>query len=77
VLHRPDLAVGFGVDIDGRGWREPRPRHFGAFLAFRALLARAPVNAQPSMCDGPCTQATPPSRNDASLYFLFGLHWGR
>ena len=77
LLYRPDLALGFGVDLDGRGWREPRPRHFGAFLAFRALLARAPDDTGPSMCEGPCTEATAPSRNDVSLYFLFGLHWGR
>jgi hypothetical protein len=77
VLYRPDVALGFGLDVDGRGWREPRPRHFGAFLAFRATVARGPVSDQPAMCEGPCTVATKPSRNDVGLYFLFGLHWGR
>jgi hypothetical protein len=77
LLYRPDVAVGFGLDVDGRGWREPHPRHFGAFIAFRALLARAPDPLGPAMCEGPCTEATQPSRNDASMYFLFGLHWGR
>jgi hypothetical protein len=77
LLYRPDLALGFGLDLDGRGWREPHPRHFGAFLAFRALVARAPETDGPAMCEGPCTIATAPSRNDVGLYFLFGLHWGR
>jgi hypothetical protein len=79
ILYRPDISVGFGLDIDGRGWREGRgrPRHFGAFLAFRAFLARSPVSTDPIMCEGPCSVATRPSRNDASFYFLFGLHWGR
>jgi hypothetical protein len=77
LLYRPDLALGFGLDIDGRGWREPRPRHFGAFVAFRALVARAPASRDPVMCEGPCTLATQPSRNDVAMYFLFGLHWGR
>jgi hypothetical protein len=77
VLTRPDLALGFGFEIDGRGWRQPRPRHFGAYVGFRATVARAPGDAGPAMCEGPCTEATPPSRNDVSLYFHFGLHWGR
>ena len=76
-LYRPDLALGFGVEVDGRGWRQPRPRHFGAYVGFRAVLARAPEDDRPAMCEGPCTVATPPSRNDVSLYFHFGLHWGR
>lgn len=77
VLVRPDLAAGFGFEIDGRGWKEPRPRHFGAYFAFRAVVARAPDANLPAMCEGPCTEATPPSRNDVSMYFHFGLHWGR
>jgi hypothetical protein len=77
VLYRPDVSLGFGLDIDGRGWRQPHPRHFGAYVAFRALLARAPTSTGPAMCEGPCTEATRPSRNDVSMYFDFGLHWGR
>jgi hypothetical protein len=79
ILYRPDLALGFGLDIDGRGWRESgrRQRHFGAFVAFRAVVARAPESTDPVMCEGPCSIATRPSRNDVGLYFLFGLHWGR
>lgn len=77
VLHRPDVAAGFGFELDGRGWREPRPRHFGVYLGFRAIAARAPASDAPAMCEGPCTAATPPSRNDVAMYFTFGLHWGR
>ncbi len=80
VLDRPDLALGFGFELDGRGWRQAptaKPKHFGAFVAFRALVARAPSNDLPEMCEGPCTEATAPSRNDVSMYFHFGLHWGR
>jgi hypothetical protein len=80
VLDRPDLALGFGFEIDGRGWRKGpagKQRHFGAYVAFRALLARAPDGDADPTCEGPCTMATAPSRNDVSLYFHFGLHWGR
>lgn len=80
VLERPDLALGFGFELDGRGWRRSstsRPRHFGGFVGFRALMARAPDGDDPVMCEGPCTTATPPSRNDVSFFFHFGLHWGR
>lgn len=76
-LYRPDVALGFGFEVDGRGWRQPKPRHFGAYVGFRAVLARAPDDDRPAMCEGPCSIATPPSRNDVSLYFHFGLHWGR
>jgi hypothetical protein len=76
-LYRPDVALGFGFEVDGRGWRQPRPRHIGADVGFRAVVARAPDSDLPAMCEGPCTVATPPSRNDVSLYFHFGLHWGR
>lgn len=76
-LYRPDLTLGFGFEIDGRGWRKPRPRHFGAYVAFRAIVARAPAPTGPATCEGPCTVATPPSRNDVGLYFHLGLHWGR
>ncbi len=77
VLYRPDATLGFGFEIDGRGWRTPKPRHFGLYLALRAVLARAPATDAPAMCEGPCTVATPPSRNDVSLFFHLGMHWGR
>jgi len=78
VLRRPDLALGFGIELDGRpGWRSSTPRHAGWYLGFRSVLARAPESALPSTCGGPCTEATKPSRNDVSLYFIVGLHWGR
>jgi hypothetical protein len=84
LLYRPDLALGFGFEFDGRpgpradvGAGAP-PRHLGWFMAFRAILGRAPdASAMPATCGGPCTEATSPSRNDTSLYFVVGLHWGR
>jgi hypothetical protein len=77
LLYRPDAMLGFGFEVDGKGWRTPRPRHFGLFVAMRAHVARSPRTDEPAMCEGPCTIATPPSRNDVSLFFHMGLHWGR
>jgi hypothetical protein len=77
LLYRPDATLGFGFEVDGRGWRTPKPRHFGLYLAFRAMIARAPRTDDPATCEGPCTVATPPSRIDVSLFFHMGLHWGR
>ena len=74
VLYRPDLALGFGVELDTK---HARARHLGWYLGFRSVLARAPEASGPSTCGGPCTMATPPSRNDVSLFFIAGLHWGR
>jgi hypothetical protein len=78
VLTRPDLALGFGAELDGRPyWKHRHPRHLGMWLGFRALVARAPATDSPAVCGGPCTMATQPSRNDVSLYFTFGVHFGR
>ncbi len=78
VLRRPDLALGFGAELDGRpGWNGKRPRHLGMWLGLRAIVARAPVGEMPAVCGGPCSQLTPPSRNDVSIYFSWGAHFGR
>ncbi|HTJ42102.1 MAG TPA: hypothetical protein VL463_08390 [Kofleriaceae bacterium] len=78
VLDRPDLVLGFGAELDGHAyWQSAHPRHIGMWLGFRAILARAPRTDSPAVCGGPCTMATPPSRNDVGLYFSWGMHWGR
>jgi hypothetical protein len=78
VLDRPDLVLGFGAELDGRPyWQSEHPRHFGMWLGFRAIVARAPASGEPAVCGGPCSMPTPPSRNDVGLYFTWGLHWGR
>lgn len=80
LLTRTDLALGFGMQLDGRLGRDARrPRHVGPYVAFRAHVARAPGAArepQPT-CGGPCDQATAPSKNDVSLFFHFGMSFGR
>lgn len=78
-LSRPDLALGFGWQLDaviGRG--NARPRYYGPYVAFRALMARGPEpeNAEP-VCGGPCDTATVPSRNNIAMFVHFGVNWGR
>ena len=79
VLDRPsgELAVGFELDGQGERGRHGRRRHVGYFMAFRTLIAQGPEMDGPSVCGGPCTQATKPSRTDLSMFFELGLHWGR
>lgn len=79
VLDRPsgELAVGFELDGQGERGRHGRRRHVGYFMAFRSLIAQGPEMAGPSVCGGPCSQATKPSRLDVSMFFELGLHWGR
>lgn len=79
VLDRPSAEVALGYDLDGYGSPDARGqrRHFGYFMAFRTLLGQGPEMDGPATCGGPCTRATRPSRVDASMFFEFGLHWGR
>jgi hypothetical protein len=79
VLDRPsgEIAVGFELDGQGERGRHGRRRHVGYFMAFRSLIAQGPEMDVPSICGGPCTQATKPSRTDVSMFFELGLHWGR
>jgi hypothetical protein len=80
LLTRTDLALGFGMQLDGRLDRDSRrPKHVGPYVAFRAHVARAPGQGrdpQPT-CGGPCNQATAPSKNDVSLFLHFGMSFGR
>lgn len=79
VLDRPsgELAVGFELDAQGERGDNNRRRHVGYFLAFRTLVGQGPEMDGPAICGGPCTKATKPSRTDVSMFFEFGLHWGR
>jgi len=81
VLDRPSGELAVGFELDGYGERDDktrRRRHIGYFLAFRTLIAQGPeMSDTPVACGGPCDKATKPSRTDVSMFFEFGLHWGR
>jgi len=79
VLDRPsgELAVGFELDAQGKERAPGRRRHIGYFMAFRTLMGEGPEMDGPPICGGPCTKATKPSRLDTSMFFEFGVHWGR
>ena len=79
TLTRNDAVLGFGYQLNGRiGRRDPNPRYLGPYFALRAHLARAPedLSTEPT-CGGPCDEMTRASRNDVSLFFHFGLNFGR
>lgn len=80
TLERPDLVLGFGWQLDAViGRRTRKPRYFGPYVAFRASLSRAPESTMELVptCAGPCDTETTPSQNDVSMFFHFGLNWGR
>jgi len=79
VLDRTSGEIAIGFDMDGYGRQDAhgRRRHLGYFMAFRTLIGQGPEMDGPAVCGGPCTRATKPSRIDASMFFEFGLHWGR
>lgn len=79
TLTRNDAVLGFGYQFNGRiGRRGPEPRYFGPYFALRAHLARAPNDSTMApTCGGPCDEQTRVSRNDVSLFFHFGLNFGR
>jgi hypothetical protein len=80
VLDRPSVELAFGFDVTGRGERDHagHRREVGYFMAFRSFIGQAPemVGAM-ATCGGPCDEATTPSRTDITMFFDFGLHWGR
>lgn len=82
TLTRNDITLGLGLQLDAHFDRDSntrRSRYLGPYFAFRANIARAPEAAdgtEPS-CGGPCDTATTPNRTDISLFFNFGMHWGR
>jgi hypothetical protein len=80
ILDRPSLELAFGFDVAGRGERDRsgHRREIGYFMAFRSFIGQGPE--QPgamATCGGPCDEATTPSRTDISMFFDFGVHWGR
>lgn len=79
VLDRPsaELAVGFDLDARGDNDERGRRRHVGYFMNFRSIVGQGPEMDGPAVCGGPCTRATRPSRVDVTMFFEFGLHWGR
>jgi hypothetical protein len=79
VLDRPSAEAAIGFDFDGYGERnaQNRRRHIGYFMAFRSVIGQGPEMEGTATCGGPCTRATKPSRMDTSMFFEFGLHWGR
>ena len=79
VYDRPSAELAIGFELDGYGKRDDkyRRRHVGYFMAFRSFIARGPESDGPAVCGGPCTMPTKPSRNDISMFFEIGLHWGK
>jgi hypothetical protein len=78
VLDRPDLVLGMGLEVDGRpGYGTSHMQHAGWYFGFRTVVGQAPKSDAPTVCGGPCTMASQPSRTDVSMYFITGLHWGR
>nr|HEX4317181.1 hypothetical protein [Kofleriaceae bacterium] len=80
VLDRPDaeLAVGLDVGMHRDRDRSQRSRRVGYFMDIRSWIGEGPAvaGAMPS-CGGPCTMATTPPRTDISMFFEFGVLWGR
>jgi hypothetical protein len=79
VLDRPDAELALGTDLGGRyGDSKRHPKRLGAFLDVRSYLAASPADpSAPVTCGGPCTMPTQPPRTDVSLFFEFGVFWGR
>jgi hypothetical protein len=80
TLTRPDLVLGFGLQLDAvLGRKSDKPRYFGPYVSFRTIVARAPdsVTSAPATCASVCDTMTAPSQNDVSMFFHFGVNWGR
>jgi hypothetical protein len=80
ILDRPSGELAIGLDIAGRGDldRHGRRKQVGLFIDFRSFIGEAPeMPGAPSVCAGPCSKPTTPSRTDLSLFFELGVLWGR
>jgi hypothetical protein len=73
-LHRPDLGLGMGVQVGGRGSQH----HGGVTFGFRATLTAPPANSEPNTvtCAGPCDGPTGPIGIDRSFLFTFDMIFG-
>ena len=54
-----------------------RRHEIGYFMAFRSFVGEGPDTHVAPTCGGPCSMATPPPRTDVTMFFDFGIHWGR
>ena len=80
VLDRPNGEIAIGVDLGHRGDENARGdrKKIGYFMAFRSFVAQGPeMNGVMETCGGPCNASTTPSRMDLTMFFEFGVHWGR
>jgi hypothetical protein len=79
VLTRPDGELALGADLGGRrDGHGPHRKRLGGFIDVRSFIAEAPADpTAPITCGGPCTMATQPPRTDVSLFFEFGVFFGR
>lgn len=80
TLTRPEVVLGFGWQLNvvvGRG--SEKPRYYGPYVAFRASVARAPETEEgaAAICAGPCDDPSGPPRSDVSMFFHFGINWGK
>lgn len=79
-LTRPEAVLGFGWQLNVvMDRRSERPRYYGPYVAFRASVARAPEpeDAIGASCAGPCDTPSGPPENDVSMFFHFGINWGK
>jgi hypothetical protein len=79
-LTRPELILGFGWQFNAvMDRKSAKPRYYGPYVAFRASLARAPEleESVAAACAGPCDTASGPPGTDVSMFFHFGVNWGR
>jgi hypothetical protein len=74
-LHRPDIEIAVGLQLNMRGTRH----HGGFFMGVRATLANAPRMVgppPPPTCAGPCDGPTGPIGIDRSILFVMAVDFG-
>ena len=77
-LNRPDVALGFGAEMDIRTKKSKKPKYWSIYYAFRMTIAKAPGTKQMEpTCGGPCDEPTLPSPYDLGFFFNMGFTFGR
>jgi len=77
-LNRPDVALGFGAELDIRTKRHDKPKYWSIYYAFRMTIAESPGAKQMEpTCGGPCDEPTLPSPYDLGFFFNMGFTFGR